>query len=126
MEEAPIMYRVWDKERKEMNYPPKKFPTGSDHPNNDAGYFLLNQKGTLFCNDGIVLDNWNESYVVMLCSGLKDKKGKYIYAGDFYSPGNVVEFSYGSFNINGDVPLNAICSKIEIIGNIYQNKKKKK
>lgn len=54
-------------------------------------------------------------------TGLKNKHGTYIYEGDIPSRGNVVEFSFGSFNINGDVPLAAICSEIEIIGNSYEH-----
>lgn len=56
-------------------------------------------------------------------SGLEDENGKKIFEGDCYSKDNIVEFSYGSFNINGDVPLDAIKSKISIIGNVYDLKK---
>lgn len=42
-------------------------------------------------------------------SGMQDKIGNEIFEGDFYGKGNIVEFSFGSFNINGDIPLNTIC-----------------
>lgn len=59
--------------------------------------------------------------ILMQYTGLKDKNGKEIWEGDSPSRGNVVEFSNGSFNINGDTPLAAIHSEIEILGNIYEH-----
>lgn len=54
-------------------------------------------------------------------TGLRDKNKCMIFEDDIPSKGNVIEYSFGSFNINGDIPLNAVLSKIEIIGNIHDN-----
>jgi len=50
----------------------------------------------------------------------KDKEGVDIYEGDMLDhPLNIVEFSFGGFNINGDRPL--YCSGHTIIGHKYEN-----
>jgi hypothetical protein len=54
-------------------------------------------------------------------SGSLDINKTEIYEGDIPSKGNVIELSFGSFNINGDIPLSSIVSKIEIAGNIFDN-----
>lgn len=43
-----------------------------------------------------------------LCTGRTLKSnGEYLYVGDEITPGNFVEFSFDSFNINGDLPIAA-------------------
>ena len=74
-----LEYRVWDIDRKKMIYSAKD------------NYFLLNQKGILFCNDGIELDNWNDKFIITLFIGRKDKKGKKIYDGD------IIQFDSNEF-----------------------------
>jgi len=78
-----LKYRVWDIARKKLEYPEMdKYHPTDEHWNHVAGYYLLNQMGLLFCNDGIMLDDWHESFIITEFIGLKDRTGKDIYDGD--------------------------------------------
>jgi len=48
-----------------------------------------------------------------------DKDGNEIWEHDVDTAGNVVEFVYGSWCLNGDRPLHGMASKIKIVTNIH-------
>ena len=78
-----LEYRVWDIGQNGMEYPEDgNYESNEDAPNAKFGFYLLNQKGVLLCNDGIEIDDFSTRYIKTLFIGKKDKNGKKIYDGD--------------------------------------------
>ena len=69
-------FRVWDETRKQLIYPE------TNNPDINENYFLLNQKGKVFCFDGNMLDDWSENFIIQQFTGLLDKDGNKIFEGD--------------------------------------------
>ncbi|WP_103598512.1 YopX family protein [Campylobacter concisus] len=109
-------YRVWDKEEKKMIYDAEN--TYDSYPVNISSF-------------GIILDLPN-FYDVMQDTGLKDKDGKRIYAGDILTWGNnVIAEVYWADDLamfrcivegTEEFDLFAFNQEASIIGNIHENK----
>ena len=115
-------FRVW--------YNPQ--PTYDDYPK--MLYDAENTYDFMRTPDLIPADSFGElledkDFIVMQCTGLKDKNGKLIYEGDIvnysclpgYSDIYACTFNNGSFLIGGLLISNTHL-KSEVIGNIYENK----
>jgi len=105
-----IKFRAWEKENLFVNF------EGAMHYDVVAQTYFGEW---LFDND----------YELMQYTGLKDKDGFEIYEGDIikrlsYTKPFIVEFILGSFVLTGDTDtLDFIqTKKVEVIGNIYENK----
>lgn len=112
-----IKFRVWDKNDNKMydNY----YGIDTDQP-----YI------SLFGNN-INEVRWNteNNIKLMQYTGLKDKNGKEIYEGDilkfYYQCSWAIEydavyFRNGEYRV-ADFRLNHVCSRSEVIGNIYED-----
>lgn len=118
-------FRLYDKKIKEMIY--------ADTNDEFLPYYPDEIYTILQTYDLSAIENLadNEDYIVMQCTGLKDKNGKLIFEGDVVNQNNTiysVNWCDGSFcfkdALNGkNYTVEFVMSaKLEVIGNIYENK----
>lgn len=119
-------FRVWDKEINYLDYDVRVTSTDK-----------YEKVEVLDC-----FSDWREieenNYVIMRNTGLRDKKGNYIYEGDICASYNGFETEYNKIEwsdkdctwmIEGDFTVDYLRdflrhSSLEVIGNIYENPEK--
>ena len=98
-----VMFRVWDKWEQKMWNPVTFFD---------------------FCRG--VPSNWQDGYILMQYTGLKDRNGRMIFEGDIVKTGGnniftvTYRLEYAQFCLGLNMWLN-VRGGIEIIGNIFEN-----
>ncbi|MCF2624970.1 hypothetical protein I6E17_02110 [Fusobacterium perfoetens] len=116
-----MKYRVWDK--KEKQFIENVFVMPNGRLLMFTNYHSFNSEWDFIDDEG--------RYIILECSGFKDKNGKYIYNGDIikytfikksffyeveYNDSWLLSNKYENVNISF-----AFKSRLEIIGNIYEN-----